>query len=190
MIIINIVMTLAIFVLIGVVLKLPEYITKSWLEETKNKNAHNIQIESYFKQLGGQQQQEILSIWTEFLTDIAEATKKYSNAKSPDSIKRFNKLLHDTVIYGSDRTVNILTNYTHNMYSKKDNNGDGGKMMVYVAYIISSLKEDFSGYHVNPLSLLKLKLKDYDDYVDKYKEYAKEIEREIGGGGYDWNNRN
>ncbi|MDE7040158.1 MAG: hypothetical protein K2O77_04260 [Limosilactobacillus sp.] len=82
MIIINIVMTLAIFVLIGVVLKLPEYITKSWLEETKNKNAHNIQIESYFKQLGGQQQQEILSIWTEFLTDIAEATKNIQMHKA------------------------------------------------------------------------------------------------------------
>ena len=66
MIILNIVMTIVMLVLVGVVLKLPEYITKSWLEETKNKNAHDIQIESYFKQLGGKQQQEILSKWTEF----------------------------------------------------------------------------------------------------------------------------
>jgi len=189
MVIVNIIMTIVMLVFIGVILKLPDYIVKSWLEQTKNKNAHEIQIESYFKQLGGKQQQEILSIWTDFLTDTDNATKKYSDAKNPDSINRFNKLLHDTVIYGSDRTVSILTSYTHNMY-KTVSVADSNKILVYIAFIISSLKEDFSGYHIEPLSLIKLKLKDYDNYSDEYKKYAKEIEQEIGDNSYARNNRN
>lgn len=86
MIFLNIVTTLVMIVLIGVVLKLPEYITKKWLEETKNKNAHDIQVESYFKQLGGQQQQEVLSKWAEFLTDMEKTTKVY-DANSPSGLK-------------------------------------------------------------------------------------------------------
>ena len=189
MIYLNIIVTLVSAVLIGLILRLPKLITRTWLEDTKNKHAHEIQIESYFKQLGGKQQQEILSIWTDFLTDTDNATKKYSDARNPDSIRRFNKLLHDTVIYGSDRTVNILTSYTHNMYETV-NIADGNKILVYIAFIISSLKEDFSGYHIDPLSLLKLKLKDYDKYSAEYGNYAKEIEREIGDNNYVWNNRN
>ena len=47
MIIVNIIMTIVMLVFIGVILKLPDYIVKTWLEQTKNKNAHEIQIESY-----------------------------------------------------------------------------------------------------------------------------------------------
>lgn len=163
-------------VLIGVVLKLPEYITKKWLEETKNKNAHDIQVESYFKQLGGQQQQEVLSKWAEFLTDMEKTTKVY-DANSPSGLKKFKKLIHDTVIYGSDRTVNLLSNYSNNIY--EDTETDGNKMVVYVAFIIASLKNDFSGYSIDPLTLLKLMIKDYDTLEPIYKAYAKEIESEI-----------
>ena len=175
MIILNIVMTIVMLVLVGVVLKLPEYITKSWIEETKNKNAHDIQIESYFKQLGGKQQQEILSKWTEFLTDMDSTTKQYNS--STNGQRRFKQLIHDTVVYGSDRTVNLLSNYSHSIYENEKN--DGNKMIVYVAFIISSLKDDFSGYEVKPLTLLKLMIKDYDELESTYKRYAKEIESDI-----------
>lgn len=57
-------------------------------------------------------------------------------------------------------------------------------MIVYVAFIVSSLKEDFSGYEINPLTLLKLMISDYDDYETEYRKYAKEIEREIGDNSY------
>ena len=36
MVILNVVMTLVMIVLVGLILKLPDYITKSWLEQTKN----------------------------------------------------------------------------------------------------------------------------------------------------------
>lgn len=50
--------------------------------------------------------------------------------------------------------------------------------------VVSSLKEDFSGYEINPLTLLKLMISDYDDYETEYRKYAKEIEREIGDNSY------
>ena len=52
-------------------------------------------------------------------------------------------------------------------------------MLVYVAYIITSLKSDFSGYKIEPLTLLKLMIKDYDDLEEIYSKYAEEIEQEI-----------
>lgn len=51
--------------------------------------------------------------------------------------------------------------------------------MVYVAFLISSLKEDFSGYYISPLTLLKITIKDFDTYKTVYSEYAKEIEDEL-----------
>lgn len=176
MVILNIVMALVMIVLVGVVLKLPDYITKNWLEQTKNQNAHNIQVESYFKQLGGKQQQEILSQWTDFLTDLDKTSKKYDGS-STRSQRDFKKLIHDTVVYGSDRTVNLLSNYSHSVYEGDDSNGN--KMLVYVAYIITSLKNDFSGYKIEPLTLLKLMIKDYDELKPIYSKCAEEIEQEI-----------
>ena len=85
--------------------------------------------------------------------------------------------IFDTVVYGSDRTVNLLSNYSHSIYENEKN--DGNKMIVYVAFIISSLKDDFSGYEVKPLTLLKLMIKDYDELESTYKRYAKEIESDI-----------
>nr|WP_317315389.1 hypothetical protein [Limosilactobacillus mucosae] len=183
---INLIMTVVMVVLIGVILRLPDYIVKTWLEQTKNKNAHEIQIESYFKQLGGKQQQEILSVWTDFLTDMDNTAEKYSN-NSPDGISKFKQLIHNTVVYGSDRTVKLLSAYSHFVYS---GDSDGNKMIVYVAFIVSSLKEDFSGYEISPLTLLKLMIKDYDDYKVAYKKCAKEIEEEVGDNSHVWNNSN
>lgn len=186
LVVINIIMTVVMVVLIGVIFKLPDFIVKTWLEQTKNKNAHEIQIESYFKQLGGKQQQEILSIWTDFLTDMDNATEKYSN-NSPNGVSKFKQLIHNTVVYGSDRTVKLLSAYSHSVYSGVS---DGNKMIVYVAFIVSSLKEDFSGYEISPLTLLELMIKDYDDYKVAYEKYAKEIEQEVGDDSHVWNNSN
>ena len=65
--------------------------------------------------MGGKQQQEILSIWTDFLTDMDKATKKYCT-DSLNGINKFKRLIHDTVVYGSDRTVKLLSAYSHSVY--------------------------------------------------------------------------
>ena len=115
-----------------------------------------------------------------------KTTEKYSN-KSPNGVSEFKKLIHNTVVYGSDRTVKLLSAYSHSVYSGVS---DGNKMIVYVAFIVSSLKEDFSGYEISPLTLLELMIKDYDDYKVAYEKYAKEIEQEVGDDSHVWNNSN
>lgn len=44
---------------------------------------------------------------------------------------------------------------------------------LYYAFIISSLKEDFTGYHIDPLTLLKLEISDYEKYEEIYTACAK-----------------
>lgn len=116
MIIVNIVMTIVMVVLIGVVLKLPEYITKTWLEQTKNRNAHSIQIESYFKKVSVSKQEDILNKWTDFLTDMEATTQKYTSS-ADESMVELRSLLHDTIVYGSDRTVKLLAIYMRNVFN-------------------------------------------------------------------------
>lgn len=177
--IISIVSTVVMIVLIGIVLKLPDLITQKWLETIKNKNAHDIQIESYFKQLGGKQQQEVLASWTDFLTDMDGTIAKISS-ENPDALKIYKKLMHDTIIYGSDRTVKLISAYNSATFAlNKSKQFDPYKMMVYIAYIVSSLKEDFSGYYISPLALLKISIKDYDSYASEYERGYESIKKEL-----------
>lgn len=176
--IISLILTVVTVVLIGVILKLPDLITNTWLEKTKNKNAHDIQIESYFKQLGGKEQQKVLDKWTDFLVDMDKTTKEY-NIKTPGALDRYNKLMHDTIVYGSDRTVKILASYNHFTFIIEDSKEKSYQMIVYIAFLVSSLKEDFSGYHIDPLTLLKINITDFDDYKKIYMNCANEIAQEI-----------
>ncbi len=52
-------------------------------------------------------------------------------------------------------------------------------MMVYIAYIVSSLKDDFSGYYISPLTLLKISIKDYDSYASEYERGYESIKKEL-----------
>lgn len=181
MIIVNIVMTLVMIVLIGVVLKLPEYITKVWLEQTKNRNAHSIQIESYFKRVSVSKQEDVLNKWADFLTDMEATTQKYTSLTN-EGMSELRLLLHDTIVYGSDRTVKLLAIYMRNIFNTpkdKENDNDASDQIVYYAFIISSLKEDFTGYHIDPLTLLKLEISDYEKYEEIYTSRAKKIRSQL-----------
>ena len=181
MIIVNIIMTTVMVVLIGVVLKLPEYITKTWLEQTKNRNAHSIKIESYFKTVSVSKQEEVLNKWTDFLTDMKATTQKYTSL-TDESMTELRALMHDTIVYGSDRTVKLFSIYMRNIFNTPEvekNDNDISDQIVYYAFIISSLKEDFTGYHIDPLTLLKLEISDYEKYEEIYTACAKKIQKQI-----------
>lgn len=180
MVIVNIVMTIVMIVLIGVVLKLPEYITKTWLEQTKNRNAHSIQIESYFKKVSVSKQEDVLNKWADFLTNMEATTQKYTSL-TDESTAELRSLLHDTIVYGSDRTVKLLAIYMRNVFNtpKGKKGNDASDQIVYYAFIISSLKEDFTGYHIDPLTLLKLEISDYEKYEKIYVNRAKEIQSQL-----------
>lgn len=173
--ILNVVLVVVITILIIVVRGLPKHISEIMMENMKHKNAKELQVESYFKELGGKQQLEILSIWTNLLVDIKYMKEKYG-AGSEGSVERYNRLIHDTFIYGSDKTVKLLSLYTSSVYKKDVSQA---KLVMYIAYIASSLKEDFTGYGSSPQTLLQLKMTDYEQNKEKFILVQKEIEREL-----------
>ena len=96
-------------ILVGVY-NLPNHVYKLIEEKYKSKNSQQLQVESYFRQISGSKQEEILSKWTSFLTDMENATKKYS-IKNEKSTKLFRELIHDTIMYGSDRTIRYVDGF-------------------------------------------------------------------------------
>ena len=173
--ILNVVLVVVMTILVIVVKGLPKHISEIMMENMKHKNAKELQVESYFKELGGKQQLEILSVWTNLLVDL-EYMKKMYGIDSKGSVERYNKLIHDTFIYGSDKTVKLLSLYTSSMYR---GNTRQAKLVMYIAYIASSLKEDFTGYSSSPQTLLQLKLTDYEQNTEEFIEMQKEIEHEL-----------
>lgn len=173
--ILNVVLVVVITILVIVVKGLPKHISEIMMENMKHRNAKELQVESYFKELGGKQQLEILSIWTNLLVDL-EYMKEMYGAGSVGSVERYNKLIHDTFIYGSDKTVKLLSLYTSSMYK---GNVRQAKLVMYIAYIASSLKEDFTGYGSSPQTLLQLKMTDYENNKEEFVSIQKEIEREL-----------
>lgn len=173
--ILNVVLIIVITNLIIVVKGLPKHISEIMMENMKHKNAKELQVESYFKELGGKQQLEILSIWTNLLVDIEYMREMYGT-DSEGSVERYNKLVHDTFIYGSDKTVKLLSLYTSSMYK---GNIRQAKLVMYIACIASSLKEDFTGYSSSPQTLLQLKMADYEQNKEEFISIQKEIEREL-----------
>lgn len=167
----NLILTvLMVFILISIY-NLPNHIYSNLEEKYKNKNNRQLQIESYFKQIGGKKQEELLSEWTDFLIDMKQAEKDYV-----DNLDSLKSLLHDTVVYGSDRTVKYLEGFK-SLAFKKD--VDDAEWVVYMVCIVSSLKYDFTGYKVYPMYFIKISIKDYKDYEDKYKYYLDKIYNDI-----------
>lgn len=144
---------------------------KKEIEKYKGENAHNIQVEQYFKQIGTEKQSNILNDWTNFVTDIEKFQLIFSNEKKLIQMK------HDVVMYGSNRTISILAEFFQYTY-KSNVQMDTYKGIVYAAFIVSSLKYDFSGYKSNPEDFLKLQMRDYTEYKDKLFPYFEEIRKE------------
>lgn len=170
-----------VIVVIVTIKKLPDHISSSVLEKAKAKDNRQLQVESYFKQIGGKEQQKVFNEWTKFLTDITNNAKKYSSTE--EGIKSYRQLMHDSIIYASDRTLTYISAYSSFIYSQKgqENPSDENtvKMLLYVAYIISSLKEDFSGYKIDPKKLIKMEINDYSIIENELDVAEKELKKEF-----------
>lgn len=174
---------LLLFILIAIN-NLPNHIYKMFEEKYKNKNNRQLQIESYFKQLGGKKQEEILSKWADFLTNMEETLNKYTK-KDEKSKTRLMELMHDTIMYGSDRTIKYVAYFRMQASQDVEKNNDqrenyeNQKYVVIMACIVSSLKEDFTGYKIDPLDLLKIIISDYDEYEAIYQKALNDIKEEL-----------
>lgn len=142
-------------------------------DKINNSSARRMQIESYFKQQGGEDQRKIYISWMKLLIDLDETSKKYDD-------KAFKELKEKTALYGSEETVKILSSYSHYVYTHEGDNEEYAYTgIVYFACIAASLKRDFTGYDVDPLILIRLQFTDYDDLKDKFLECKRDIDWDI-----------
>ncbi|MCY9807050.1 hypothetical protein OXT66_05730 [Lentilactobacillus senioris] len=155
--------------------RLPYVWQDKMLENLKNKNSSQLQRESFFRQTSNNDQQDLLDRWTKRITYMDKAVD------SDDFID----LVHKTILYGSDNTVDILSSFDQYMYKnilEEDQNPSQTQSNMYTSYmacIIVSLKEDFSGYVVNPLNIIRIKMKDFDENKDSYKNCILEIKKDV-----------
>lgn len=170
----NTILGVLLLFILAAIKNIPNHMYKLFEERYKNKNNRQLQIESFFKQISGSKQEEVLSTWTNFLTDMENTTKKYT-ADTKEGKKLFRNLMHDTLMYGSPRTIKYVGAFKScNSRDLKDQ-----KQVVLMACIICSLREDFTGYRNSPLDLLKICITDYDKLEPRYKQSWDEIQEEI-----------
>ncbi|MGY4789944.1 hypothetical protein ACXDFG_04260 [Pediococcus pentosaceus] len=162
------------FLIVIFINRLPYMLENRILQDQKTRDSHEIQIESYFKELGGKEQKEVLEEWSKILIYMEPVS----------DVNKLNKLIHKTVIYGSVKTINILSLMTQYTYTdmKTDlerESKSNSKFMIYVAFLCCSLKQDFSGQQIDPLTLLKVKISDIKESENEYMILIGEIEEEI-----------
>ena len=54
-------------------------------------------------------------------------------------------------------------------------------LMFYIAYLISSLKKDFTGYNIDPIEILLIKINDIDSHKNKplFEQAEKNVRKEL-----------
>lgn len=161
---------------------LPVYFREMKLEQRRAENSQELQREAYFREIGGEDLVALFKDWVAFLYDMDNATEDFDADGAIDLISR-------TAIYGSTRTILLCSNYTSDLYNgrlEQNSNEDEelnygtAKTLLYHAFIVSSLKFDFTGYEVDPLSLLQMKISDFSEIKETkpFKDALEDIKRE------------
>ncbi|MDF7683509.1 hypothetical protein PT287_08355 [Lactobacillus sp. ESL0679] len=154
--------------------QIPKIMAKNIEQSNEFKSSHQLQIESYFRDISGTKLEKTFSQWTDAILNIDSFTEFI---KDEDNI---NDLIKNTILYGSSKTIEIASLMMHYIYTHNQSEDDSGLMeMAYFSEIISSLKSDFSGYNVSPQVILKLKFNDWNDIKDEINGYLSEIEEEL-----------
>lgn len=125
---------------------LPVFYREMKLEQKRAVNSQELQREAYFREYGGKDLAKLFKDWVAYLYNINEKAKNISTRSAIELICR-------TVTYGSTRTIHLCSSYMRDLHtglldsSTNDDELDyaGAKTLLYTAYIVSSLKFDFTG---------------------------------------------
>ena len=163
------------------VVELPKLFRELKVEQKKATNSMELQREAYFRQIGGKDLSKLFKDWVDLLYD---ADRRLKNFNKNDVIK----LISSTVVYGSTKTIHLYSSYMKNIYNSdiaeiqdKDGSYSAFKQLLYIAYIIASLKFDFTGYEVDPIKLLEIKITDLQDIKENedFKKAHEDLKKEI-----------
>ncbi|EAD1860365.1 hypothetical protein KZQ05_002405 [Listeria monocytogenes] len=162
-------------------------IYKAITVENKRKfNELDIQRESFFRQLRGDDLAETFGEWVTAFTNMDKLVEK-----GPENIVDMQKRV---LMYGSPKTVAILAMMFQHTYIGNQIEGEQDydtqepenyKLMVYIAYLIAALKFDFTGYKIDPMDIVRVRITDYKENETQFKENQQKIETEIQKCGYE-----
>ena len=144
------------------------------MEVFKSNSAKNLQIDNYFRNISGQELKEVFDFWSSIIFLLGKQ----------NNLKELPKFTQKTFMYGLVRTVKILSKFQQEAYNiKYDKNSENDisniKSLIYAACIVCSLKSDFSGVEINPLTILEIKLEDFYERMNEFIKYYNEILDEL-----------
>lgn len=179
--VINTLLMLGISVIIYFVKDFPKIYKEFKIEKFKSKSNMDIQREAYFREIGGQELSKVFEDWLSIIFNYDRKKKNFNTQQAINLVSR-------TIIYGSTRTIDICSLYMQHIFinSEEINNSDIStynmyKTMIYISMIIASLKFDFTGYEIDALRILEIKIKDYSNLKNKglFIKAKKDIEKEL-----------
>ncbi|HFI0448695.1 TPA: hypothetical protein ACGOY6_000901 [Streptococcus suis] len=151
---------------------MPTTIRELMLEKEKYQNQSNIQRDAYFRDISGKDVQNLLEEWMDYMTDMENKVKKM---ETPKGKQNFIKLQSKTLMYGSEKTARILAKMMQHFYKNKhqDDQLSICKGIMYMAYLCSSIKEDFTGYHIEPMDILETRITGISNGTEFYQALLK-----------------
>lgn len=174
----------AVLLAVYMVKKIPDMVSDKLKSDREFEFNKELQIDEFYRKDGNLQQ--IMMEWTKYAIDN-DAMETLDSKNGQRDLK---KLVQETLGYGSSRTVKLLTEMLQESYQSngkvEDEDEDDSinkssmTIMVILAMIVSSLKEDFTGEKVDPLDVLKIKLTDYYDNKILFEEILGSVNRKLG----------
>ena len=164
---------------------LPVYFREMKLEQSRARNSQELLREAYFREEVAQILKDWLSTLFRFKDDNFEIDDEEDTDEDGEA-SSVEDLLSRTVLYGSTHTIHLCALYMQDLYEgilDSENDGldyAGCKSILYSAFIISSLKFDFTGYEVEPLRFLEMKINDLSEIkkTEAFKKALEDIKRE------------
>jgi len=165
---------------------LPNRIHDKNMQKMKTQDERDLQVESYYRQISGEEIAKTFYEWTNLLTNMKDSLKEL---ESPDGMKKLRDMQTRILMYGSSRTVKIYTLMMQHNYQLNENKNlspeeqsyISKKTLVYFSAVIASLKEDFTGYKIDNDDILKTTITDYNTPENKsvFERASREIMQEI-----------
>ena len=167
--------------------EVPKLINDLKLEKIKNQNQSNLQVESYFRQLSGKDIESVFQKWLTLIDDMSN-----NKLTGNDLNKHVKDLQTKTFMYGSSTTIKIYSSMMQQIYinssiEKKVNVNFGKKkekdysLIIYNAFLVASLKKDFTGYKIAPKDFLEGKITDlnHGDEKEAFKKAENMVIKEL-----------
>lgn len=172
----SVLLAILIIVIIVWLYKGPEIYSSRVHDQRTSDSALKLQMDLYYRKSTGEDIKDNLEWWTSFLTNPDEMAKQLEE-NDEDQKEALNKRLKFIMQYGSARTVRLLSLFMAKSYTNKlDSKG----VLVCVAYVVASLRADYTGQNAAPMDLLQVKINDYQENEHAMKSICRTIKRETG----------